>query len=516
MAALADTATAFRAGAGTLALVSMTLTALAFWPVPLQLFELWMDGDRPYSHGLLVGPIAMWLSVRACIAARFEPVAPSVSAVALFAGATVLWVIGYSIDVLAVQQLLFPALLVLAVATVTGWRMARRLVFPVGFLYFAIPFWTGLTPVLQAITVAVVGFVLNAFGIPLFVEGNFITIPAGVFEIADGCAGLHFFVVALTLASLIGYQTLDTLRARLLLVAVAVALALLTNWVRVGSLVGIGHLSKMQHYLITHDHYYYGWVLFAVALVPLILAARYLDRVEDHAAEANRESAASSALRLPPWRRADFAVATLFFLLLALPITVIRVSRGAASVGPLDVDLPAGQGDWTGAATPTPAWRPSFAGADGEIQGTYVNGGRSIDAFIAVYLTQSQERELVAERNRLFPRDHAARSQRTVVLGPEATPTQVREQVVETVRGQRRIAWFWYVVGGRVVTQDVAVKLWQAFDSMRGRNSAGIVAVSAECISDCTSERAVLQAFLGAMGPALASTAAENHGRIVD
>jgi hypothetical protein len=34
--------------------------------VAVQLFELWMDTDRPYSHGLLVGPISVWLVAHAC------------------------------------------------------------------------------------------------------------------------------------------------------------------------------------------------------------------------------------------------------------------------------------------------------------------------------------------------------------------------------------------------------------------------------------------------------------------
>ena len=50
-------------------------------------------------------------------------------------------------------------------------------------------------------------------------------------------------------------------------IAVALALALITNWVRVYTLIIVGQYSDMQHYLITTDHYMYGWVLYGVAMI---------------------------------------------------------------------------------------------------------------------------------------------------------------------------------------------------------------------------------------------------------
>src|SRR5688572_18583705 len=120
MATAIAATTPFRVGAGTRALIGLAATLLAFWPVLFELAALWMDTDRPYSHGLLVGPVAAWLTIRACLDARFEPAVPSALGLMLFAGATALWVAGYLVDVLVVQEMLFPALLVLAVATVAG------------------------------------------------------------------------------------------------------------------------------------------------------------------------------------------------------------------------------------------------------------------------------------------------------------------------------------------------------------------------------------------------------------
>ncbi len=47
----------------------------------------------------------------------------------------------------------------------------------------------------------------------------------------------------------------------------SVVVAILANWVRVFSIVLAGHLTNMKHPLITKGHYWFGWGVFAVAMV---------------------------------------------------------------------------------------------------------------------------------------------------------------------------------------------------------------------------------------------------------
>jgi hypothetical protein len=41
------------------------------------------------------------------------------------------------------------------------------------------------------------GLLVSALGMPRFIFGSYVEMPAGRFEIAGGCIGLHFFVVSL-------------------------------------------------------------------------------------------------------------------------------------------------------------------------------------------------------------------------------------------------------------------------------------------------------------------------------
>ena len=44
-------------------------------------------------------------------------------------------------------------------------------------------------------------------------------------------------------------------------------LSLLANWVRVYVIIEAGYLTNMQHYLVRVSHYWFGWGVFALALV---------------------------------------------------------------------------------------------------------------------------------------------------------------------------------------------------------------------------------------------------------
>jgi exosortase A len=488
-------------GAGMLALAALVGVLAVFWPTTAALLELWMDTDRPYSHGMLVGPIAAWLATRECRDAWRAPAARSWLALLLFIGASLCWVAAFSVDVLIGQQLLLSVLLVLAVATTAGWPMARKLAFPAGFLYFAVPVWSAATGTLQGITVAVVGAVLDLVAIPLYVEGNFITIPEGVFEVAGGCAGLHFFIVALTIASLQAYLYVAAPWRRLALIGAAALVALVTNWVRVGSLVAIGHYSDMQHYLITHDHYYYGWVLFAIALVPLFVVARRL--AEEDGVDPT-DAATSSVRAEGRWRWHDTAIVGLLVAVSSLPLSFVHAGRGDVSAGSLELTLPEGKDGWRLAAPGEgPVWEPSFVGADGSVLARYVRDGVRVDVYLAVYRSQRQGRELVSEQNRLFSADDRRVSERSVALAGVQRPAIVREQITASPHGTQRVVWYWYAVGPRLVVDDLQAKLWHAVGRIRGGDSGAVAAISVVCGRDCNDAGGGLVSFLEAMAEPL-------------
>ena len=123
------------------------------------------------------------------------------------------------------QQVPLRLILLSLVASLAGLRFARVAAVPLAMLYFTIPIWDLTIPPLQAIAVKVVGLLVGWTGPVAYTVGNVITIPSGSFEIAEGCSGMRYFMVSLTMAAFIGLSWYDRWSTRLKLLAMLARLA---------------------------------------------------------------------------------------------------------------------------------------------------------------------------------------------------------------------------------------------------------------------------------------------------
>ena len=73
--------------------------------------------------------------------------------------------------------------------------------------------------------------------------------------------------MGLAIAALHGELRRDPWRTRLAQLVFMAWLALLANWVRVYTVIERGYQTDMQTYLVRVSHYWFGWGVFAVALV---------------------------------------------------------------------------------------------------------------------------------------------------------------------------------------------------------------------------------------------------------
>lgn len=483
----------------------LVLVTLALWPVPAQLLELWLDSDRPYSHGLLLAPLAGYLVLLRSTRLGRTLASPSWTAYALFVGLLFVWLLGRAADILVVTQVTFPFLLLLATGTVFGWTAARAVAFPIGLIFYAIPVWNYFTPFLQSMTVAAVRFSLDGYGIPVHVDGNLISIPEGTFEVAGGCAGLHYFVVALVIASLYAHQSGRGLVTGLMLIGAAAIAAVLTNWIRVGALVWIGHETNMQHYLVAQDHYYFGWILFALALVPFFATAGWITSKSTERG-GERQGAGAPKAAAPGWLLALFA------LTLLLPVALLGIAswpvRGSASIV-----LPGGIEGWSGPRAAAQDWSPRLVGAHGQALGEYQRADQSVDAYIGVYLSQGQGRELVGDH---YPFATGAVGDGSARLRPVEGPLGgvVREWIVRDARtDSQRLVWYWYLVGATSTASNLEAKLIQGLRAVTLSKSAAMVAVSVSCPAACgDADRDALQRYLSDMGASLEAAGVAAQG----
>jgi EpsI family protein len=321
---------------------------------------------------------------------------------------------------------------------------------------------------------------------------------SGTFEIAGGCAGLHFAVVALATGSLLAYtQRLSAVRAVKLL-ALALGVAMVTNWMRVTAIICIGSATDMRSPLVA-DHYAFGWVLFAVALVPVFVAARALGSSMPNAEVAATAPAADMTTK--PW--------TPSVLLLALgglalgPVWALW--RDAAPGGaPRAVAVPAALAGWAGPEAPSPDWRPQFEGASSQQFVSYRSAAVRVDVFVAAYDRQSPGHKLIGFDAHLANDEWSESSAQTLQVG-DAPPAAVTQRMYVNNAGERRVMWSWYDVRGRRELRPSRVKLLQSLSAFGMPSRSGIVILSARCGSDCTAAIAALdhayRSGLGALSP---------------
>jgi exosortase A len=243
-------------------------TLISLFNIPV-LLTLWRHGfdDGTYSHAFLIPFISIYLYYLLAESGQLQfrkklAIAPTVllitSCYLLFVTTNAQISVGYWVALLAVY-----------VTSVTMlYRFSWYIVFPAAFLIFIFPFWGVLVPLLQNISIAAVTSMMSFTGVPTYVEAEFVTIPAGIFEIADGCSGLRYMIVSLAIGSLFIFLNIrDTKRAALFL-SLTILGALLTNWIRITALILIGEYTNMESSLM-EDHNTFGWYLYVPFMILL-------------------------------------------------------------------------------------------------------------------------------------------------------------------------------------------------------------------------------------------------------
>lgn len=483
-------------------LLVLVLSGALFWPTWSALFMRWYTDGGSYSHGFLVALTSIVLLFKA----KLIVAAPSsdrtrIAMTFLVVLFGTLWVLARFANILVVQAILLPIIIYISLAAILGVRRTVPLLFPLAFFYFAIPVWGVFTAPLQAATIAVVGWFLSCVGIPAWIEGTFVHIPSGTFRIASGCAGLHFLVVAMTLGSLFAFLTLSTVRYQLLFVVVVVAASIVMNWIRVATIIVVGFSTEMQHYLVTVDHYYFGWALFLLTLVPVYFFGRWLERAENSPKQSSSESDSSPRVSAPnTWQILVGAAAMCLAPVVGMSLDSIS-PRNDSSLR----EVPSVLGEWSWLEVPASHWAPNYAGAAIEITGEYRESRYDITTYINKYGRQTQGYELINSGNYLLDPamiDVVSSATETMALySGDVIPTVVVRTV--SVDGRRAVVIYWYQVGSKTYTRPLDVKLAELAQRLVGDSGSGLIAFGISCVDDCEVESGVLRRFV------------RNHGQTV-
>lgn len=453
--------------------VIAVLWVLAFFPTFIDLFHRWVRWDSELAHGIPVMVIFFYLVWKSApweqSYGRLDAFHSAPASVLLL---SLSWFLAYAINIQIIEQLLLIPLLAAILATVFGWRSVFEQRFLLLFLIFAIPVWGSLNGLLLYGANAVVGELVRFIEMPALIKGSSIYIPYGHILIADGCSGLRYFVIAITLAYLMGYLNGYREKQLAVLIVIAAILGLVTNWLRIFILITIGYYTKMESSLM-QDHELFGWALFALICLPAIYFAPVVKRAEP-------ERGPQVSVTLGGLKLILLVVLTAIGPVLALLATlalssgvqerpVETATRGDIDSMPMMVKAPAG----------------------GYTEVTRVDSGiyRQIDR----YRREDINDKLVPYLPRLFDNQSWQQySRQTIDIGTR----QVVEAIFQEKNRSLRVAQLqWFVVGDYPTHSPVVAKLLQVPAVIQGQNEFQIITLQLECQTrDCEEARRRLRA----------------------
>jgi exosortase len=280
---------------------------VAYWPT-------WSALWRP--HGYFVSFLALCLLYSARHRIASATIKPLPWALLLLIPCSITAVFFWRSGIQALQLLMLPPLILLAILAAFGSAVTRAVAVPVAFLYFAVPAWNlVLTAPMQDLTLAVTRILSPVIGLPASFHGNLISFENGItFEVTPGCSGASFLVQGLAVAVLLCELEQAPRARRLRLLSSMVLVALIANWLRVLLIVELGYSSGMRSTLATTHHVAFGYLLFVLALAAYVwLATR----------QSSAEPAGdTSALTNPPTWRPSGAYALVLVVLASIPALV--------------------------------------------------------------------------------------------------------------------------------------------------------------------------------------------------
>jgi exosortase A len=472
-----------------------------YWDTAAQMVHIWSI-SASFNHCFLIFPICgylIWLK-RAALASMVPQ--PSVWGLGVVIGASLGWLMGFFASVSMVQQFAFVMVIQGIFLAVLGLKIGRLLLFPLAYMAFAVPFGRFLIAPLQDVTAFFVVRGLRLIDVPVFLDGIFISIPTGNFEVAEACSGVRFLIATVALGTLFAYITYQSRIRQIAFVALSVVVPIVANGFRAFGIVLIAYLSNNE-LAVGVDHIVYGWVFFAIITVILLLVGmtfRDSDPV-DPVVDADTVR-----------RAAGDAVAGKKVLAIASVAVIASTLAPSYASHTTNRDIPAINGElpspavgagWRMAAVRKFDWSPVYPKAHATLQRRYVKGLAQVDFYIAYYTSQRQGAELVSSTNAVS--DHrvwsrASSTRKTVPIdGEDVSVSRVR--MLNRLDG-KRVTYQWYWIGGRITSDPYVAKFYQVVNQLlSGEEAVASIVVSARYDESPEGAERVLREFLAGLQP---------------
>lgn len=454
------------------------LLVAAYYQTLVTLVAHWTANDI-YSYAFVVPALAGFVVWSKRAQLRAIPLRPSLgSGLALTIAGVLLLLGGRWSGTNAIEELSLVVTIAGLTLLTLGRAMLQALRFPILYLLAMVPIWeiftSRLHPIFQRYSATLGVEALQLVGVPVFRQGNFIELPNITLEVAEACSGINYLIAVLCVGVPVAYLYVGGWPKRLALVGAAVAIAILSNAVRVASV----SLMAWHELRGANGDIHGPFALFRALLVSAVgyvalfaLVSRFADRTPGGSPRPLEPPAAAHQQR-------GLALA------MVLAAGVLTSTMIAHSLHRIDAvpptaafrALPQNIGPWQARAAASFPNELDAIPFDDRVSQIYRDpDGTEVNVSVGYFRRQTQGRELAGyDLRSLF----AARGERS-----RYSTAQEGARVGDffTSDGARRYhVTYWYILNGKLMTSDYAAKLQTAWNAaVRAKSHGAIVMIKA-------------------------------------
>jgi exosortase len=257
-----------------------TLTAIAYIPTFIWMYDRWVAHDTYYSHGFLVPFISLFLIWLKRESLSKIEIKPSTLGWLFFLPGIITHVLSAKLQVYFTSGFSLIAVLIGLILLFFGKKILKQILFPVLFLVFMVP--APLVAIsntsfrLKIFASQVATKLINMMGVPAIREGSVIRTMHAQMVVEDPCSGIRSLIALIALGCLMAYFSNISKTKKVIIFLSSIPIAIATNVIRI---VALSLASEMYgtKFAMGWFHDTMGILVFVFAFFGLSIVAKLLE-----------------------------------------------------------------------------------------------------------------------------------------------------------------------------------------------------------------------------------------------
>ncbi len=245
------------------------------------MFYRYISPDSYYSHGFLIPFISAYLIWEKREYISTLPNSFSVCGIIIVIVAFIAHITGTIFYVFSISGFSIFILIIGIGILIFGKEVTKIISFPLLFLIFMFPiplaFILKISYPLKMITAQFGVEAISIFGIPIYREGFYITIPSGQLIIGNPCSGLRSIITFLALGSVVAYKSQINFIKKIILLFLIIPISIFSNVIRVIFLILVSNYWGLDAASPeTYAHTLAGIIVFVIGFFLIIVTNKIM------------------------------------------------------------------------------------------------------------------------------------------------------------------------------------------------------------------------------------------------